>query len=360
MSASASGEFIAPGERPVSQDHPFVEIDTLYVFRRARFSEPLPDNPDVVRSNPGAERAHRIIEHFQAVSEAYPGLFLPRNLVLVDTHPTVEATVQEFLKHGITGSEGVVVVGGDGKASKTHEAARRVGFDGPMDHFAAGNACDLAHMLFRAWDIKRPAHAMAHSRLASLHPLEITVKAPGQATVKHEAEYCFSLGGLLYGVAAQVGSQEHRYTTESMNEAQKLAYELRMTLGKIATTNEVVTIEDNYNKERNVSDLLFTNGSRMAKQVRFRGINLLEPGFGRLEVKESSKSAVLATFARARAGRFPHHAPDEPYTFRVKSSSGKPIRFQKDGETDEGFEIPSDSEVTVKNSNNYTRQATTR
>jgi len=351
-------QFIAPTELPVLLDHPFAETERLFIFRRPLSVELAPDDSGMRQFNPGSELAQKVVRKLEAVRDTNPDLYFPE-LILVDTHPDSSVMSQQYPRLNITNADGVAMVGGDGNAKKGNRAAREADFKGPMVQLAAGNACDLAHMLFRAGDIKNPVRAILESRLAKLYPLAITIETPGQKTVMQETEYCFSAGQLLYNVAKRVSSSEHRFATKDMGEVQRLLADTKLTLDEIAATKSLIRIEDN-DGVRFVSDIVFTNGWRMAKKVRFQGVHLLEPGFGRIDLERSTKRAVATTAIRGRTGYFPHYEGEQQYSFRISSKDEAPVKVQQDGEVDKEFEIPSGSLVTVCVSESWTNQATTR
>lgn len=303
-----------------------------------------------MRWNPSAERAAPIVNGLLAAAETHSSVF--PEIYVVDTHDNAGAMAAEFDTNGITDEDGVAVVGGDGTHSDANEAARLAGFKGMMLAIAAGNACDLTHMLLRARHVKDPAKALLESRQGKLYPLAVTI-----GNLALNSEVYFSAGDATYRVGKQVADPAWRALTEDMGEVKKFLKETSMTRRQLpeARKNPLV-LEDNSGK-RIISDIVFPNGWRMAKQIRFRGIKLLEPGYGRLELPKATVPSVLATFGRAGISAFERCEPEKVYECRVSTLDGSPVHAQRDGET---LEFPSGLELTVKVLEDFTSQATTR
>ncbi|HET6925143.1 MAG TPA: hypothetical protein VFH39_04900 [Candidatus Saccharimonadales bacterium] len=330
--------------------HPVPEARRLFLFRRPRQLEPHPLHPEIMRWNPSAERAAAVVRGFLRTAGAYSGDF--PEVHILDTHPDASAMAEEFEANGITSEDGVAVVGGDGTHSDANEAARLAGFKGSMLAIAAGNACDLTHMLLRHPHIKDPARAVMESRQAKLYPLRVAI---GSLVLNSEAY--FSAGEATYQVGREVADPVWRARTENMHSVERFRQETLMTKRKLPDARrQPLWLEDNRGR-RLISDVIFPNGWRMAKQIRFSGVKLLEPGYGRLELPKATVASVLTTFGKAGIGAFERCEADKTYECTVSSIDGSPVHAQRDGEI---FEFPSGSTLTVGVQEDYTNQATTR
>jgi len=344
---SSPAEFIAPGEQPWSIEHPFTEIERLFIFRRPFDS-----------LNRSAVRAHSTVQQVQKERRHFDALNLPAEVIELNTSVDIQDTVHEFNRYGISKHDAVMAIGGDGIASNTNAAAQRAGFDGPIVHVGRGNACDMAHMLFRGRDIRQPVGSMLRSRLVDIYTLDITTDKPeiGTGAVAINASGYLSFGRFIHDVTQEVGSRTFRAKTENMGELAKLQAETAMMLGKLGCSAQVI-LKDDCGSKREVSDVVFPNGQRMAKKVRFGGVNLLRPGFGRLELSRSTAPAVLWGLGKATVGAFKHFKPEETYAFSLSNEDESPVVGQRDGEL---VSYPSGTEFTISLSDRTVSLATTR
>ena len=325
--------------------HPFADVERLFVMSR-----PQDDNV------PSTARFPSLVQNFRRELGTLDDPTVPDHFTQIPTAATVAGMQAIFERYRLTSSDAIAIIGGDGTKGNANAAALLAGFGGIIHSIAGGNADDQTHMLFRRRDVAAPAHAMPRSRQGKLNLLEIVSDQPntaGEHTV-YTTGY-ISFGDLVSSVAAEVSSPAFRDKTVGMQEFEKFVAETGMMLGKVGA-GRLITIEDN-DGTRTRSDVLLTNGQRMAKTVRFAGVNLLRPGYGRVELKRSTIPAVVGGLGKAGLGLFKHMQPEDGYEFSVTSQDEAPVHVQRDGEFDT---YPSGTKFTVRAHERPLRFATTR
>ena len=333
MSAEAAWE--APYEERSGFAHAYTDVERLFVMSR-------PSDYD----HPSTLRFRGLVENFRRQLEKLNDPTLPADsdVIEIPTAATAKGMQEIFERYQPTSYDVIAIIGGDGTKSNAHAGALLAGFEGIIQSVAGGNADDQTHMLFKRRDITDPAGAMPRSRRADLHLLEITSDQPniaGENTV-YSTGY-ISFGDLVHDVAADVSDPSFRAQTEYLDEFRKFAAETNLMLGKIGAGG-LISIEDESGR-RTRSDLLLTNGQRMAKSIRFAGVNLLRPGYGRVELKRSSIPRIVTGLGRAATGLFTHLEPEDTYSFTITRQDEGPIRGQNDGEL---FLYPSGTTFTAR------------
>lgn len=353
----AGADFLAG--QPYAAHHPFADKERLFVIRRPFISVTAPADR-TAQIPPSVMRAHRLISRLEQFKEEYPLYELPE-IVPIDSDPDPAVIAARLEAQGISDADAVASDGGDGITSSTNEAARSIGFKGVMLNMLAGYACDIGHMLFRWREACEPGLAMVRSRApGKLHPLRMTIEASGQSTIVQEAEYCWSIGSALEDVARSVSSPEFRSKTATMSPVRKTFAESALTVSRVHQPHQLIAISEDGENWHQASDVVFFNGWRMAKHIRFSGMHLLEPGFGKIELGKSTLPRVLGNVALAKLAMFQRYEGGRTYTFNVLSHDGSSIPVQKDGEVGQELWIPSVATITTGVSEDYTWQAHTR
>jgi hypothetical protein len=248
----------------------------------------------------------------------------------------------------------------------------------------AGNINDGSHMLFGNYSFNRPSSIIKRSRIKTLNPLEIKIKDLSSGKTNSEtALWYFGIG--LSGLSSNKhNSPDYRNVRDNKPRPISLLKDAHSIVESVAKIDWLRI--DEADKKTWRRELLFANGSRMAKLFHFRGIDILEPGARRVEYYGSGMTALIATIGKTalfkahsdmlidqlqdehRFTVFPHNAPKKldsdkkksklkPWEDEVSFILSQDFFSQRDGET---ITHNGATEFIVKLSTTPIRVVTTR
>lgn len=242
-----------------------------------------------------------------------------------------------------------LVVGGDGTFSQFANSQP----ESPVMIIPAGYANDMHKMLYLAKPLKFPGLILQRGKRSVIRPLEIKRYEPsnGIESVSSvldqlyahkdtntekliqpvDTELAFGYWGLgLSGlVSHKLNQKDVRQNRDQLNSLKKFIYSGKIISKSILTSPEIEIIQPT--GTRICHEILFANGSRMAKVIRFGGVDILNDSATMLELCKPSHSAFISLLGKSAVlainARF---NPNSQHTFGIKSSED--IYSQRDGE----------------------------
>lgn len=233
----------------------------------------------------------------------------------------------------------LVIATGDGTIRDASEALldaddaiRKV----PILPLAGGGGNDFSSMTHGFWGKRWPVSLMDKARIEAVQPLEFTIVHPDGSIEKKYANSYGSIGELI-AKAAKVIDQDRGYS--------RFVHLVREKVLAARSVSEArpTTIQERGIK-REIGELVFSNGRRMAKYLRWDQ-ELGDPQFLRTEVPSVTKLQVAVSGIKLALGR--HRSTVVPDGNHVHIQTASDTWIQLDGEA---FPLLTDTSVTVRRS----------
>lgn len=218
-----------------------------------------------------------------------------------------------------------IPTGGDGTFSNLAGAMPK----SPIMINRAGYANDTSHMSSGLRTHLHPAKTIERGRTIDLTPLEIKSQLPNSSKFQTELAFGYFGIGLSGHVAKNMNDEKRRQEDSNKHPLKRHLKSGKLILDTLDVMPSFQVIEDGISQTR--YELLFANGSRMARVFRFIDLQLFEQEAGRIELPTASKLKFGLTMGRAALlGDFVRLDQDSLYSFRIDSD--EPIMAQRDGE----------------------------
>ncbi len=294
-------------------EQPQIELAALY--------HPRSSNPKGVE-----KRLNRL--------ERHPGIILTAE----ESSPTIEGTI-EVLKKLVPNGGLVEVLAGDGTFHNVVNAIHEGNLANiTLTTVTGGGANDTAKQLHsESWYRRNPSGLLV-SEEKKQRPLELrasheTIKEGDKRRLLRAVSY-ITIAGYTAGVTDGFSTPEFYEKVAGLSprakifEQAKVGWEL---IGKTALFK--IMKEDEEPDNKLYSDLIFNNGSRMAKFTRFGGNDLFAPRYGMIETENKINLAKLVkTSGMLAIGAYPKFSYDQSQTFTIEALEADDFVIQADGE----------------------------
>jgi hypothetical protein len=268
---------------------------------------------------------------------------------VVESCKTLDDTIALLAKKAV--NPGIVFesISGDGVFHWLVEAAMKLGLKNRFTTITGGGACDTGHMLHPSDLLSVPRlspRRITRGETYEHHPLVITATHKNIPKDDPKAEVravSYATFGYTADVAKEFGTDKFLDLTKGLNRTKKLALQGKLGYFMIGNTG-LFTIEDE-SGVRDLSDLTFPNGSRMAEAVHFGGLRLADERYGRVETEgQLNRHKLVGALALARVGGFKKYEYGQTQTFTITPIESDTFVMQADGEV---YDYPSGTEFTV-------------
>lgn len=226
-----------------------------------------------------------------------------------------------------------VLVGGDGVTSNSLNALMETGSDRAALFLATGNACDIASMAVSKWR-QDPLAVLNRGHYERIRPLAVTAG--------DQQRRAFGYFGIGFDAAKAITFNSHGYRNKQalLTPVGRCISENLTAVRGIgrAPTFQIREIANEQEDLREAVEILFPNGSRMAKRLRFGGLALAADQAGRLEVPNPALASLIRGIGQAAVGAFEKFGPDKIHEFQIeyeRPQDAGPLHFQRDGEPEE-------------------------
>jgi diacylglycerol kinase family enzyme len=307
-------------------------------------------NPSVferifVLFNPASTRAKRSAKRIAELKRLYPG-----KVEVIKTSPKGRAGNQAVihkLAKRLTTKTLIVIAAGDGTVGLIVEALTTTGEDSlskearqaPILPMWGGNANDLAHMLNGKSYGRRLGAVISKAKIVPIFPLTCTIRTGGQTACYSAA--CYIAFGVSGRMAQTLNGKMYRKNAATKVAVLKLAHELRYVSRTFRRATRFAYTSQG--KKHHVYELLFANGSRMAKVNRLP-VTLSEPYFYADHLRHSTFVAIMRKlFAVAMSKHSPKR--EQQLHTKMEFTIHDQVWAQFDGEPQS---VPAGSQVTVE------------
>lgn len=312
---------------------------------------PLPDELLVIR-NPVSANSQRAQHQITSLQQRFP-------FSAVDVYPTLyDATaapeenrlanqqrVLNLLQERVDANDPhpshprlwLVAATGDGTIRDIYEALlnaddaiRAV----PVLPLAGGNGNDNSSMAHGFWSKRWPAQRLHRAHIEPVQLLECSITLPdGTVEVRHASGYG-SFGDITAKTAKSIDQDRGH------NRVVQLVNEKILAMRSVAKASSMVIVERGV--KRDTFDLIFANGSRMAKFLHWPQ-KLSEPQFMRTELHSKNPLSLAVAGTRLALGRQPSTAVPDGNMVRFQVASD--TWMQLDGEA---FPLVANSSVAIR------------
>ncbi len=296
--------------------------------------------------NPASTGAKRSQQRIAELKKLYPG-----KVNVVKTSPKGRAGNQAIMRKlsaKLNQRTLLGVAAGDGTVGLIIEALTATGRlelptaarQAPVLPLWGGNANDLAYMLNGTPG--RLAAVLGKADIIPIYPLRCAVTTPAGVTSCYSAA-CYIAFGVSGRMAHTLNGKTYRKNAAGKGTARKIIHELRSVTRTFRRAKRFgYTVNG---REHRVYELLFANGSRMAKVDRLP-ISLVEPYFYTDHLKHSSFVGVIRKlFAIARS----RHAKSERRAARLHTKWTFTLHNQVWAQFDgEPRHIPAGSTIVIE------------
>jgi|GEM_PF-5906300 len=260
--------------------------------------------------------------------------------------PTSRSYQQDIDRIQNTLQEGdlFAVKGGDGTVQKAITALVMAGKPIPLLTLEGGDIDDFAHMLHGSLGKAHIHQVIEKSRKVGILPIKTLIESdPGTEPRQVLSASYVSTGCLSAKIAHQFNSKEYRqrfgYNNSGVRFIQKAATILN--LARTAGSQTPISIKDEAGK-RDVYDILFCNGDRMARLGQPPG-ELTDPNIYTNEIQDPRPLAIASWITRFTTGTLPRDYIEAGQSRTIElQSDNVPIQF--DGETEH---LPLGTTLTI-------------
>lgn len=232
-----------------------------------------------------------------------------------------------------------VVVGGDG----THSNFANARPESPVLIMPAGYGNDKAHMLHGRYHRGKPDRMIQEGRIAQIRPIEVSAQASSYDVASTELAFGYFGVGLSGYIASLFDAPEYHRLRDSRSFLGKLLGDA-IKINSNLSDNPVLRVGQD-GKEFERSELLYVNGRRMARVLRFGTVNILDNEIARLELKNNRRAELALGIGMATLGKV-QNLGDFDHTHNFRVSSDRPFFSQRDGEVTE-HEQPTDFQIKL-------------
>ncbi len=264
-----------------------------------------------------------------------------------------------LLKTNVGPNTRIVVISGDGGVHNATNAHDALGLTNGISTLGTGGANDIHTSLHPTeWHSRNP-HSVLTSPLVEHRPLRITAEhadiPEDDRRRKLQAVAYFSIG-FTAAMASRFNDEDFREKLEGKAPQIRLIQQGAEVLRSVRKFDRPFLV---YNERgvRELNEVVYPNGARMAKVNHFRGLELLEPGFGRLRTGKVNYHNVLLSYGRALTGLYTKFDPEHVERFAIETRDEDDILVQADGEA---YSYPSGTRFSVSLSEHSLPLATSR
>ncbi|MCL5113508.1 MAG: hypothetical protein M1554_03470 [Patescibacteria group bacterium] len=246
------------------------------------------------------------------------------------------------------------VAGGDGTLHHFYNKLIDEGIGPVLTIISGGGSNDTSAQLHPyPWTRRDPKNHL-DSPAPYHQPLMIEVRN-GDYQKKIAAVSYFSIG-LTSLLAKTYNSEAFRKSIEGKSPQLKRIFQGLEIPRHLANSEPFILSDQRGN--RVLYDLIFPNGNRMAGgAVQFKGIDLLKPEYGRLEVKNLTVSSIVKNLGKTFLGLYHKYDQNSKQEFMVRSLDDSDLIIQADGED---YPIPSGSIIDIELGKKVIRLVSTR
>ena len=236
-----------------------------------------------------------------------------------------------------------LVVGGDGTFSQFANSRPK----SPVMIVPGGYANDTYKMLYGSSTLHYPGYILAHGQRTVIHPLEINSYKSGSdlnSIIKtldvldlenqispDDSELAFGYWGIgLSGLVSNHLAQNNvREVRDKLSSLGKFIYSGKLISSIIPKSPPLEIVHSRGSRIRH--EVLFANGNRMAKLIRFGGVDIRENRAALLELEKSTHTSFISLLGRsALLEKYTDFGTNTYHIFGVKSD--KDMYSQRDGE----------------------------
>lgn len=204
----------------------------------------------------------------------------------------------------------------------------------PILPLAGGNGNDFSSMVHGFWGKRRPASRLGKAHIESVQPLEFTItRSDGTIEKKYAFSYG-SLGELIAKAAKDIDQDRGRSRfVQLVNE--------KILAAKAISQARTTVIEERGGK-REIGEIIFSNGSRMAKYLHWNQ-ELGDAQLMRTEIPSIDMLHVATAGVKLALGKHPSTPVPDGNIVRLQTVTD--TWMQLDGEA---FPLPAGSGVTIR------------
>jgi|GEM_PF-263713 len=280
--------------------------------------------------NPASTRASRSRQRFRELEKLYPG-----RVTVVHTSPDgrdANIAVIRQLAHKLDKDCLLGIAAGDGTVGLVVEVLTATGKDAvPKAASEAvllpmwgGNANDLASMLNGPALNRRLKTVFNKAEIVPIYPLVCTI-VDTEGTISHRIAACYITFGFSAFMARRLNDADYRRKLHGVSIPRKIFHELKHLANALKQADRFSYTEDR--KRYRVYELIFANGSRMAKVDRLP-VTLSEKYFYKDTLEYKRFGAIVNKIFAVITDRQPNHKIDR----RVRIKLHDPVWSQFDGE----------------------------
>lgn len=288
-----------------------------------------------------------------------PEVLQGRSLTVVESAATLEGTLAIFekqkLEKGSLSGTLVDVAGGDGTLHDVYMAMSqlKLGPESPLTSIGGGGACCAATELHPDKESRYQPGNIFDGRSLDHSQLVITAEHESIAPDDERRQLSavvFATFGFTAKMCRLFNQDEFRASIAGKSPETRLYEQAKMVNRdmkemKKSGDDTVIEIEDNFGV-RHLGELAIPNGKVMAAAFRFRGVRLLRPGYGRLEIAGVvDKRAIAKAAAMAALGIFDHQKPYGIQEFIATKADESDIEVEVDGEA---HQYPSGTKFRIE------------
>lgn len=205
--------------------------------------------------NPVSSQAAQALPRIDNLREHYP----KAGYVQIDTSIEFERTIED-IANKVEPGDVCLIAGGDGTIHHTMLALLTSSGDAPMLPLWAGNGNDLAHMLNGNRPLIRNTHELLkNGETVTINPIELSFSG-----LQTELALCYAGFGMMAEGARQANDAAYRTKRGYHWRPVRALHEAR-ALGPLPFTATPFTVTDEQGRPRQVRDVTFANGNRIAK-----------------------------------------------------------------------------------------------
>jgi diacylglycerol kinase family enzyme len=291
--------------------------------------------------NPASTHATRSRRRIAELKKLFP-----KTVEVIETSSEGREANQEIIRKlapRLTGKTLLAIASGDGTVGLIVETLTATGKNSlpkaasqaPILPLWGGNANDLAYMLNGISLGKRLAAVFKKADVVPIYPIMCTISADGSASNHIAACY------VAFGVSGRMAHTLNKRSYRSQSGWKNLGLKVFRELSYVTQTFRLAT-KFSYSqsgKQHHVYELLFANGSRMAKVDRLP-ISLAEPYFYADQLEHSTLGAVMRKLLNISRGK----RRERRLHKRLHLTIHNEVWVQFDGEPEL---VPAGSEVSI-------------
>lgn len=293
--------------------------------------------------NPAGTHANRSARRIAELKKLYPG---PGKVEVVETSPDgreANLTLIRKLSKRLNSRTLIGIAAGDGTVNLVVEALTATGKhslsqaarQAPILPLWGGNANDLAYMLNGLSFGQSLKTVLTQAEIVPIYPIGCTIRH--EAIVSQHVAACY----IAFGISGRMAHTLNEKSYRSNSAWKGLGFKLFRELAYVAQTFRLAT-KFSYtqsHKRHYVYELLFANGSRMAKVDRLP-IALSDPFFYVDHLEHSTLSAILRKLFNVARGRRRERRLHKRLAFTIHGQ----VWAQFDGEPEQ---VEAGSKVTI-------------